>query len=63
MKKFLLILALGAFVACNDDGTGDSTKADSSAAPITVDSSTVTPLDTTGRAADSARAADTTLRK
>jgi hypothetical protein len=62
MKKFLVILAIGAFVACNDDGTTDSTTGDT--ATNTIDSSTVAPIDTSNRAGvDTSRASDTTLRK
>lgn len=59
MKKFLVILAIGAFVACNDDGTTDGTNADSTT--NTIDSSTVAPIDTTNRAVDSL--GQDTLRK
>lgn len=45
MKKLLLVLAIGAFVAsCNDSGTTEAPKADSAAtAPATADSSVVKP--------------------
>ena len=45
MKKFLLILAIGAFVACNDSGSSTSTSTDSSSTETTtpmVDTSTTT---------------------
>jgi hypothetical protein len=51
MKKLLLILAIGAFVACNDSGTEEGTGADTTTTtPSTLDtSSVVTPgTDTTG---------------
>ena len=60
MKKFLLVLAIGAFVACNDEGTTDSTTGDT--ATNTIDSSTVAPIDTTNRSTDTL-GQDTTLRK
>lgn len=42
MKKLLLVLAIGAFVACNNNTEGTETKADSPAtAPATVDSPAV----------------------
>lgn len=52
MKKLLLILAIGAFVACNDDGTTDGTDGDTTVVPSTVDTNTVTPIDTTNRTGD-----------
>lgn len=42
MKKLLLILAIGAFVACNDNGSDEGTGTDTSATPGT-DTSLVTP--------------------
>lgn len=58
MKKLLLVLAIGAFVACNNS-TGDAPKTDSPAvAPV---DTTAKPVDTTAAAADTtAKAADTT---
>lgn len=64
MKKLLLVLAIGAFVAsCNDGGTGTEPKADSTAAPAPADSSSVTP-DSTVKPADSTTTAapDTTKK-
>ena len=62
MKKFLLVLAIGAFVACNDDTT-DSTTTPDSTTTTTIDSSTIT-VDTSNRATvDTSKAGDTTLRK
>jgi hypothetical protein len=60
MKKLLLILAIGAFVACNDSGNEEGTVTDTTVTP-TPDTSSVTPLpdttgiDTTGRAGDTTR--------
>jgi hypothetical protein len=46
MKKLLLILAIGAFVACNDNGSEEGTGTDTTG--TTVDTSTVIPApDTT----------------
>jgi hypothetical protein len=61
MKKFLVILAIGAFVACNDDGTTDSTTSDT--ATNTIDSTTVAPVDTSNRSSVDTSRSDTTLRK
>jgi len=49
MKKLLLILAIGAFVACNDNGTDEGTNDDTTiVAPSTADTMVVTPApDTT----------------
>jgi hypothetical protein len=52
MKKLLLILAIGAFVACNDNGSDEGATPDSTAtvAPdttIVVPDTTVKPVDTT----------------
>jgi hypothetical protein len=65
MKKLLLVLAIGAFVACNDNaGTGE-TKADTTAAPSTVDTAATAPVDTTAKPMDTtaAKPADTTIKK
>lgn len=60
MKKLLLILAIGAFVACNDNSTEEGTGADS-VAPSTTDTSTVSPLpDTTTTPVDTTARPDTT---
>jgi hypothetical protein len=46
MKKLLLVLAIGAFVACNDSSTDAEATGDTSTlAPV--DTTTVAPLDTT----------------
>lgn len=54
MKKILLVLAIGAFAACNDGGTAEAPKTDSPAvtvdspaAPVTVDTTVVKTTDTT----------------
>ena len=47
MKKLLLILAIGAFVACNDNGSEEGTGGDTTLTPAP-DTATVTPApDTT----------------
>ena len=64
MKKLLLILAIGAFVACNDDGTTDGTTGDTSTVtPSTVDTNTVTPIDTSNRAGDTTTNRPDTTRR
>jgi hypothetical protein len=62
MKKLLLILAIGAFVACNDNGSEEGTGTDTSG--TTIDTSTVIPApDTTTNPVDtSAARPDTTAR-
>lgn len=62
MKKLLLVLAIGAFVACNN--SSDSTKsADSTATSPSVDTSAVKPMDSLGKAADTtAKPVDTTKK-
>jgi hypothetical protein len=66
MKKLLLVLAIGSFVACNDGGSAeaDKTATDSSATP-TVDTAAPAPMaDTTAPAAvDSTKKADSTKKK
>ena len=62
MKKLLLVLAIGAFAACNDGGSADenktdtSAKVDSPAAPAPVDTAKV---DTSSVK----KPADTTIKK
>jgi len=52
MKKLLLILAIGAFVACNDSGTEDGSTADTTVTTGT-DTTMVMPApDTTTRTTD-----------
>ncbi len=66
MKKLLLILAIGAFVACNDNGTDEGTGTDTTViAPSTADTTVVTPApDTTSRSTDTTgRPADTTATR
>ena len=41
MKKLLLVLAIGSFVACNNNAEGTEVKADSPAVTITVDTPAV----------------------
>jgi len=64
MKKLLLVLAIGAFAACNDGGGSEEKAADSTA--TTVDSAAMAPapVDTTKMADTSAKKpADTTIKK
>jgi len=65
MKKLLLVLAIGAFVAsCNDSGTTEAPKTDSSAtAPAAVDSAAKT-VDSAAKVIDSAAAkVDSAVKK
>ena len=66
MKKLLLVLAIGSFVACNDGGSAeaDKTAADSTTAP-TVDSTPPAPVadSTAPVAVDTTKKADTTKKK
>lgn len=64
MKKLLLVLAIGAFVAsCNDGGTATETKADSTTAPAPAQDSTITTPDSTVKAdSTTAAPADTTKK-
>ena len=65
MKKLLLVLAIGAFVACNDNAGSEGTKADSTAAATTADTTVVAPVDTTAKPMDTTavKPADTTIKK
>jgi len=54
MKKLLLVLAIGAFVACNDNAGTDETKIDS----LPVVDTTAVAIDTTA----AAPAVDTTVK-
>ncbi len=45
MKKLLLVLAIGAFVACNDGGSADETKTDTT--PVVDSTPPPPPADTT----------------
>jgi len=61
MKKLLLVLAIGSFVACNDGGSADADgKTDSTATP-TVDS-TATPTPTPDTTAATPAAVDSTKK-
>ena len=60
MKKLLLVLAIGSFVACNDGGSAEAEKtaADSAAVTAPADSAAVTPaptVDSSAHATDSAK--------
>lgn len=66
MKKFLIVLAIGAFAACNNAGdskaAADSTAAKDSAAKMSDSSSKMT--DTANKmAADTTAKKDTTIKK
>lgn len=62
MKKLLLVLAIGAFAACNDSATTEATSVDSTS--TMVDTTTVAPMDTTSKmSADTSRAAIDTTKK
>ena len=58
MKKLLLVLAIGAFVACNDNAGTDETKTDTlpvvdTATTVVVDTTSTAPVvDTTVKAVD-----------
>ncbi len=64
MKKLLLVLAIGAFVAsCNDGGTGTEPTADSTTtASPAPDSTTVTPDSTTAMPDSTTTSTDTTKK-
>lgn len=48
MKKLLLVLAIGAFAACNESTTEETTVVDTTTvAPVIVDTAVVAPMDTT----------------
>ncbi|OQP62958.1 hypothetical protein [Niastella populi] len=59
MKKLLLVLAIGSFVACNDGGSAEAEKtAADSAAIAPADTAAVTPapiVDSSAHATDSAK--------
>lgn len=62
MKKLLLVLAIGAFVACNDASTSGEKPADSPATTQPApDTTSTTPVDTTHTGVDTsaAKAVDT----
>ena len=54
MKKLLLVLAIGAFVACNNNTESGEVKPDTTAAPAPVApvDTTATPVDTTAKPVD-----------
>jgi len=61
MKKLLLVLAIGAFVACNNNAEGTEVKADT---PAAVAPATPAPADTTANPADTtAKPVDTSAVK
>jgi hypothetical protein len=52
MKKLLLVLAIGAFVACNNSGTTETTKDSTTITPdttVVVPDTTVHQMDTTAK--------------
>jgi len=59
MKKLLVVLAIGAFVACNNAGDADATK-DTTATPVDTTAkpvdTTVKPVDTTAHPKDTSAA-------
>lgn len=64
MKKLLLVLAIGAFVAsCNDGGTGTEGKDTTSTASPAPDSVTTTPDTTTVKPDSTTTAAPDTTKK
>ena len=57
MKKLLLVLAIGAFVACNDNAGTNETKTDTlpvvdTTTTVTVDTTSTTVVDTTVKVVD-----------
>ena len=57
MKKLLLVLAIGAFAACNETTTEETTTVDTTTvAPVIGDTAVVAPVDTTAAAADTSAA-------
>ena len=60
MKKLLLVLAVGAFVACNNSGTTETKSDTTTTAPA--DTTVVVPMDTTAHQADTTKPADTTKK-
>ena len=63
MKKLLLILAIGAFVACNDNGSDEGTGTDTSATPGTDTSLVVPAPDTMTNPVDTATVKPDTATK
>lgn len=63
MKKLLLVLAIGAFVAsCNDGGTGTEGADSTTTASPAPDSTTVTPDSTTAMPDSTTTSTDTTKK-
>ncbi len=60
MKKLLVVLALGAFVACNNAGDAEATKDTATTAPVDTTAkpvdTTVKPVDTTAHPKDTSAA-------
>ena len=65
MKKFLLVLAIGGFVACSDNAANTENAADTSATVETLDTSAIATPDTSSATVDTlgAAAATDTLKK
>ena len=68
MKKLLLVLAIGSFVACNDGGSAEAEKtaADSAAVTAPADSAAVTPaptVDSSAHATDTTKKVDSAAKK
>lgn len=61
MKKLLLVLAIGAFAACNDAGTGEAEKKDTTVNAAPAPDSTTAPVDTLK--VDTTKAAVDTTKK
>lgn len=65
MKKLLLVLAIGAFVACNDNTheTTESTNDTTTTSTSTIDTNTVShsTMDTTKMPSDTTKKMDTTV--
>jgi hypothetical protein len=64
MKKLLLVLAIGAFVACNDSGSSEKPAGgDTTINQPAPEAATPAPADSTGTGADSTATGDSTLQK
>ena len=59
MKKLLLVLAVGAFVACNNSGSTEST---SDTTTKTTDTAAMAPMDSTAHQADTTAKPDSTRK-
>ncbi len=58
MKKLLLVLAIGSFVACNDGGSAEAEKTAADSAATATDSAALAPapqVDSSAHATDSAK--------